>query len=157
MPDAAPTAARANNKLAVNRDAIKALAAIHGLREAARLAGLNEDTVCTWAHREKWKIDIRAGKSINSESKPKATPLRSLADRVQASLARRKVSSKVNLSRYVQNASSAISRVKGNKAIHLSKHANNIASTYEKVWPEDRDRSQSAVVNVQILNASVEP
>ena len=35
----------------VNKEAIKLLVQSEGTREAARLAGLNENTVLSWAHR----------------------------------------------------------------------------------------------------------
>jgi Putative ATPase subunit of terminase (gpP-like) len=38
----------------IDREAVKTLAIAVGVRQAARELGLNEDTVCSWAKREKW-------------------------------------------------------------------------------------------------------
>jgi hypothetical protein len=64
----------------VNHEAVRMLAIEIGAREAARKLGLNEDTVCTWSAREKWKLPRRnvAGLSPVLQASLKATPAEAL-------------------------------------------------------------------------------
>jgi hypothetical protein len=44
-----------------DKEAVRMLAIEVGAREAARRLGLNEDTVCTWSKRYKWRLPKRNG------------------------------------------------------------------------------------------------
>lgn len=56
--------------LAVDREAVKAHAITHGIREAARAFELPEDTVCQWSKRYGWLAN--AGKAIVAQPLPKS-------------------------------------------------------------------------------------
>lgn len=56
--------------LAVDREAVKAHAITHGVREAARAFGLSEDAVRQWSARGKWLAD--AGKAVVAQPLPKS-------------------------------------------------------------------------------------
>ncbi len=76
----------------VNKEAVKLLVELHGQREGARLAGLNEDTVCSWAKRYGW-----------SASKPQARLANTkLIENVQSQLANHAEQTKLGLSAYAR-------------------------------------------------------
>lgn len=60
----------------VQREAVRMLALEIGARSAARKLGLNEDTVCGWSYRDKWKLPKRNGAGFQpvQESSLKAKP-----------------------------------------------------------------------------------
>jgi len=56
--------------IVIDREAVKAHALVHGVRDAARAFGLSEDRVRQWSHREGWLKD--AGKTVELQPLPKS-------------------------------------------------------------------------------------
>jgi hypothetical protein len=68
---------KSQNKLPVDREAVRVLAIELGAREAARRLGLNPNTVLSWAKRDNWELPNRKGgatkasaNAITLQSKP---------------------------------------------------------------------------------------
>jgi hypothetical protein len=68
---------QSQNKLPVDREAVRVLAIELGAREAARRLGLNANTVLSWAKRDNWELPNRKGgatkasaNAITLQSKP---------------------------------------------------------------------------------------
>jgi Putative ATPase subunit of terminase (gpP-like) len=68
---------QSQNKLPVDREAVRILAIELGAREAARRLGLNPNTVLSWAKRDNWELPNRKGgatkasaNAITLQSKP---------------------------------------------------------------------------------------
>lgn len=68
---------QSQNKLPVDREAVRVMAIELGAREAARRLGLNPNTVLSWAKRDNWKLPNRKGgatkasaSAITLQSKP---------------------------------------------------------------------------------------
>ena len=74
--------------LAVDRDAVKAHAITHGVREAARAFDLSEETVKAWSRREGWLAN--AGKLVCTQPLPASIrPVQRAPDAPKASEAAR--------------------------------------------------------------------
>jgi hypothetical protein len=88
---------QSQNKLPVDREAVRVLAIELGAREAARRLGLNPNTVLSWAKRYNWELPNRKGgatkasaNAITLQSKPGDVLLathRELGERTKSGLA----------------------------------------------------------------------
>ncbi len=129
------------NATPVSKEAIKLLVIQHGQREAARIAGLNEDTVCSWAHRYGWSI----------ASKPQARTGNSpTVERITDVLTERKAQSRSLLSEYQIKA--ATEAAAHDKPLSITRQVNDLASIHSKVWPEEQTSGNSFSLNVLNLN-----
>ncbi len=127
------------NQPEINKEAVRVLVVQHGQREAARLAGLNENTVRSWAMRFGW-------------SKNEVQPNRnhSVSDNVAATLASRKAQSRTLLSEYQIKA--ATEAAAHEKPLSITRQVNDLASIHAKVWPEDQTQGATFSLNVLNLN-----
>jgi transposase len=89
------TPARANQ---VNKEAIRVLVLQHGQREAARIAGLNENTVRSWAMRYNWSTP-------NAATKTQPNGHSALVERISDELQENERETRLSLSRYARRAS----------------------------------------------------
>ncbi len=124
----------------VNKEAVRLLVIQHGQREAARIAGLNEDTVCSWAKRYGWSI----------ASKPQANGHSALVDNVAAQLQEHERKTKLGLAKY---ASDKAAELAGRGKLTDSGHFKNVAGGASIVhrWDAKSENSQNVVVNVALL------
>lgn len=130
------------NQIQINKEAVKLLVIQHGQREAARLAGLNEDTVCSWAKRYGWSV----------ASKPQArTGNTPAVERITDVLAERKAQSRSLLSQYQIRA--ATEAAAHEKPLSITRQVNDLASIHSKVWPEEQSSTQ--VFSLNVLNLSM--
>ena len=81
----------------VNKEAIRVLVIQHGQREAARIAGLNENTVRSWAMRYNWSTPTAATKTQPNGHSP-------LVERISDELADNERETRLSLSRYARRA-----------------------------------------------------
>ena len=128
--------------VSINKEAVRVLVIQHGQREAARLAGLNEDTVCSWAHRYGW----------SNASKPQARTGNTPAiERISDVLAERKAQSRSLLSEYQVRAATEASAHP--KPLSITRQVNDLASIHAKVWPEEQTASN--VFSLNVLNLTM--
>jgi hypothetical protein len=129
----------------VNKEAIRVLVLQHGQREAARIAGLNEDTVCSWAHRYGW--------SKNATSKPQArTGNTKLVERISDELADAERETKLSLARSTKRLAKDSETV----TLRDAGLVKNVAQTAAIVhrWDAKEQNQGNVVVNVAILGIS---
>ncbi len=123
----------------VNKEAVRLLVVQHGQREAARLAGLNEDTVCSWAKRYGWSI----------ASKPQANGHSPLVERVASELETLERETRSSLAR----SAAKLAKRSESADLEQSGHVHNVAKTAAIVhrWDAKTDQSQNVIVNVALL------
>ncbi len=125
----------------VSKEAIKLLVIQHGQREAARIAGLNEDTVCSWAKRYQW----------TTASKPQArTGNTTLVERISDELAENEKETRLSLSRYARRAS----RDAEEASLREAPYVKQVADVAGKVHKWDQ-QSPTQVFSLNVLNLSM--
>ncbi len=134
------SAVKTSTQIHVNKEAVKTLVIQHGQREAARLAGLNENTVRSWAMRYGWS---------NQEVQPSRNQ-HSVSDNVAATLQARKQESRSLLSEYQVKALHEATAHE--KPLSITRQVNDLASIHSKVWPEEQGNQPSFSLNVLNLN-----
>ena len=126
----------------VNKEAIRVLVLQHGQREAARIAGLNEDTVCSWAKRYQWK----------AASKPQAkTGNTRLIEKISDELADNERETRLSLSRYAKRAAKDSENATLRDAPLVHKAAQ-VAGIVHK-WGDTNNQGQSFTLNVLNMGA----
>ncbi len=129
--------APANQK--VNKEAIRLLVVQHGQREAARLAGLNENTVRSWAMRYGWSTATNTQPNGHSPLVQQvASELAKLENETRSSLAR-------SAARLAKRSESA--------DLEQSGHVHNVAKTAAIVhkWDTKEQSSGNVIVNIALL------
>jgi uncharacterized protein YjcR len=131
----------------VNKEAIRVLVLQHGQREAARIAGLNENTVRSWALRYKWSTP-------NSASKVQPNGHSPLVERIADELAEAERETKLSLARSVKHLAKKTEKT----TLKQSGNVKNVAQTAAIVhrWDQKDQASGNVVVNVAILGISPE-
>src|SRR5437870_2342300 len=124
----------------INKEAVKTLVVLHGQREAARIAGLNENTVLAWCRRYGWK-----------QVQPVAHPSQSIcnqspADAVATVLTTRKLESASHLSKYIVDASEKLANSNGD--LKHARPARDIVAARSGVWPEERQGETGLTLNL---------
>jgi hypothetical protein len=118
-----------------DKESIKTLVVLHGQRKAARIAGLSENTVKSWALRHGW----------NKLPKPLPHPMHPIRTRSPAAivadeLSENKARSTLALSRYSARAAEEA-------ALHPDKlgiagKVKDVAGVHKTLWPEENHREQ---------------
>jgi hypothetical protein len=112
----------------VNHEAVRMLAMELGAREAARRLGLNEDTICSWSHREKWNLPKRYGAPASVQaSQLQASPVQALEDEHKALEQR----SKSAMAKAAANSAEAIA---GPLRVSSTRDLNDLANAMAKVF-----------------------
>lgn len=133
---------------------VRMLAISIGIRPAARQLQLNEDTVCSWAARDKangepWTIEPQ-------RNTPAATQASAInpADKLVNVITERKETSRAHLSKYVVKASRAAAKHK--EPLTIAQDVRHVAAVHTAVWPEPRDGGNTTLnldsLNIQINN-----
>ncbi len=125
----------------VNKEAVRLLVIQHGQREAARIAGLNEDTVCSWAKRYDWSV----------ASKPQArTGNTQLVAQIADELGEHERKTKLGLAKYASDKAAELAE---RGKLTDSGHFKNVAGGASIVhrWDAKTENSQNVVVNVALL------
>jgi hypothetical protein len=105
----------------VDRKAVKALIALFGPREAARQAGLNENTVLYWAARFGWK---------KATGKPE---LKDAGDLISEAVQRSKRMSTAHLAKFTERAAFEASEHK--EPLKIAKQVRDVAGVYAAIFP----------------------
>ncbi len=131
--------AKTSNQIQVNKEAVRLLVLQEGVREAARLAGLNENTVLSWAHRYDWKVAIKSQSHGHS----------ALVDTVQSELEQNERATRISLSRYSKRAAQEAEEAKLKDAGNVHKAAQVAGITFK--WDQKLDSTANVIVNVALL------
>ncbi len=123
----------------VNKEAVRLLVIQHGQREAARIAGLNENTVRSWAMRYNWATATKSQPNGHS----------ALVERVQSEIERLEHETRSSLAR----SAARLAKKSERTTLGNSGHVHNVAKTAAIVhrWDAKSENSQNVVVNVALL------
>ncbi len=124
----------------VNKEAVRLLVIQHGQREAARIAGLNENTVRSWAMRYNWSTATKTQPNGHS----------ALVERVQDELAENEKETRLSLSRYARRASRDAEKATLREAPYVKQ----VADVAGKVHKWDQ-QSPSTVFSLNVLNLNM--
>ncbi len=131
----------------VNKEAVRLLVIQHGQREAARLAGLNEDTVCSWAKRYGW----------STASRPQAvTGNTALVERVSDELQTHERETRLSLARSARKLATEAESAKLNESSHILNVAKTAAVVHK--WGDEKQNVSFSlnVLNLNMLSDSEE-
>ena len=130
-----------------DKEAIKTLVVLHGQRKAARIAGLSENTVKSWALRYGWN-------KLPKPSPHPAHPIRtqSPAAIVADELSQNKARSTLALSRY--SASAAERAAKHRDPLSIAGKVKNVAGVHKTLWREENQREEILQIGFIIGGAS---
>jgi hypothetical protein len=122
----------------VDRQAVKALVAVYGPREAARQAGLPFGTVSSWCRRFSWKKAARIERTtgINGAS---LIAGKDAADALSDALNSHKEASTLNLAKFTERASSKAAR--HGDPLSVARNVRDVAQVYRTVWPVQEEGS----------------
>lgn len=140
--------------LAVDRDAVKAHAITHGIREAARAFELSEDTVKAWARREQWLAPARAPIAAPRPLPLSIRPVPRAPDAPTASEAARKTldgmsrESRLNMAKTVHKGFREASQMSGEKVIACADKLKSLGSLGQIAHEDWRDQQGKASVNL---------
>ena len=126
-----------------NKEAIRILVLEHGQREAARIAGLNENTVRSWAMRYNWSTPTAATKTQpNGHS--------ALVERISDELSENERETRLSLSRYARRAAQDAEKASLRDAPYV-KAAAQVAGITHK-WGEQSSTSNHFTLNTLNIN-----
>jgi hypothetical protein len=131
-----------------HKESIKTLVVLHGQRKAARIAGLSENTVKSWALRYHW----------NKLPKPSPHPVHPIRTQSPAAivadeLSQNKARSTLALSRY--SARAAEQAAAHPKKLEIAGKVKDVASVHKTLWPEQLPANQ--ILNLNILTGVTPP
>lgn len=128
------------NATPVNKEAIRVLVIQHGQREAARIAGINENTVRSWAMRYKWSTPTSATKTQpNGHS--------DLVERISDTLAEHERETRLSLARYARTAAKDAEKMSTREAPLVHKVAQIAGLTHS--WGNEKS---SVTFSLNVLN-----
>ena len=127
-----------------DKEAIKTLVVLHGQRKAARMAGLSENTVKSWALRYHW----------NKLTKPSPDPVHPICTQSPAAivadeLSRNKKRSTLALSRYSAEAAEEAAESGGD--LRLAHNVRDVAAVHKTLWPAENQNQNILQLDV-LLN-----
>jgi hypothetical protein len=129
--------------ISCDKEAIKTALVLHGQRKAARIAGLSENTVKSWALRYHWN-------KLPKASPDPAHPIRthSPAAIVADDISQNKERSRVALSRYTAEAAEEAANLPKGQKLNRSGKAKDLANVHSILWPQEQ---QKPIFNLGIL------
>lgn len=145
--------------LDVDREAVKAHALTHGVREAARAFNLSEDTVKQWSRRFGWLA--AAGVATVAQPLPASIAPRAVPNVPKPSQAARysvdnlKSRSRYRLMKGVDKGALAISRWKGDAIAANAQQLNQLASAHAKLCPPEQGAG-TPMLSLTFLSQPVE-
>jgi hypothetical protein len=139
-----PRSPRSQSKMTnCNKEAIKTLVVLHGQRKAARIAGLSENTVKSWALRYHW----------NKLPKPSPHPTHPIRTRSPAAivadeLSQNKKRSTLALARY--SAAAAEQAAQHRDKLGIAGKVKDVAGVHKTLWPNETAREEILQIGVLI-------
>jgi hypothetical protein len=151
----------------VQLEAIKTLVALHGQRKAARMSGINENTVRSWAKRYHWpsqnKIKLGQTNSIPTPTNSTQTvqvlqrnqsAIQAPTDAIVNELERHKTESKRNLAAYLNGAS--VEALEVPRKLAITRKAKDLADMHSSLWPEQKNAGNS-ILNIAVITGQAGP
>lgn len=144
--------------LAVDREAVKAHALTHGVREAARAFNLSEDTVKQWSRRYGWLA--AAGVATIAQPLPASIAPRAVPNVPTASAAARysteglQARSRFRLLKAVDKGALTLSRKDGEAILDRAQELSALSSAHAKLCPQQAQENRTLV---QIAIAGTAP
>lgn len=147
--------------LDVDREAVKAHAITHGVRQAARAFNLPESTVKSWSTREGWLKD--AGKAVVVQPLPRSlqpiacsassASIAAIKTKLDAAAKRRQL-----LAKAATNGARHLSRLPGEAVVASADRLLQITNATAKIdgWQDGHDRP-STTVNVALMGIQAQP
>ena len=134
-------------------ETVKTLVYLHGQRKAARIAGLNENTVKNWASKGKWPTCPR-----NEQPEPKRTLLKAenaivtqgSTSALIAEVDRCREESRLSLGRYLVKTASEAEQIEN--GLTITRKAKDLAEIHSRLFPEPK---QSATIIQQGISISI--
>jgi len=130
-----------------DKEAIKTLVVLHGQRKAARIAGLSENTVKSWALRYQWNKLPKPGPDLTHPIRTQS-PAAIVADE----LSRNKKRSRLALSRYTVEAAEQAAESSGD--LSLARNVRDVAAIHSTLWPAE---SGEGILDVAFLVGKITP
>src|SRR6516225_5603488 len=132
-----------------DKESIKTLVVLHGQRKAARIAGLSENTVKSWALRYHW----------NKLPKPSPHPMHPIRTQSPAAivadeLSENKARSTLALSRFSADAAE-VAATHPDK-LGIAGKVKDVAGVHRTLWPEESARN-APLLQLAILTGAREP
>lgn len=118
----------------VNRDAVKALVAVYGPREAARQSGLPPGTVFSWCRRYKWKKAATLPRTNGINGMSGVVP-RDAGDAITEAMAKHREESTLNLAKFTAKASKQAANLKN--PLEKARAVRDVATVYSTLWPPE--------------------
>lgn len=118
----------------INREAVKALVAVYGPREAARQAKIPYGTMCTWCRKFSWKKAERLVHMTGKNGDPSVPMKDDAGDALIRALQNHKEISTLNLAHYTAKA--AVQAAKLKDPLEKARNVRDVAAVYQAVWPE---------------------
>jgi hypothetical protein len=135
--------------LEVDHDYVKGICSQVGIREGARIVGLDELLVLKWAEREKWTEQwkqLEQAKALKVERQG----LSSLVIDPSEAYAKYKGKTKLKLCRVVDKTANGLNKLKPVDLANKTGAVLNTVSAYAKLYPDAQ--VSTSTVNVQVLN-----
>jgi len=118
-----------------------------GLREIARNIDIPEGTVLAHAKRHGWAKQIEVAKTKAPAVQSNAiTPAEAAAN----VLSTRKDKSRLNLSKYVADASQTAAKSQGD--LTIARHVKDVAAVHSTLWPEEPQQSKGTLAPLSIYS-----
>lgn len=128
----------------IDREAIKALVIIHGQAQAAKMSGINLNTIKAWTKRYHW----RQHDALKSNHKvPQPLCNQSATSALQESLNTFQHRSTIALSKYAAEAAEQSVNVKDK--LSVARKVRDVAAVHQSLWPIDK--AESNILQIGIL------
>jgi hypothetical protein len=117
--------------LDVDREAVKAHALQHGVREAARAFGLPEPTVQSWSIRERWLEPLRVTQAVQVLPKsiaPRASSATTASQAALSTMQRRGERTKNGLTKGLMRAAQAVGRMDGETVLRQAQNVRHVTA-----------------------------
>lgn len=127
------------------REAVRMLAMLVGVREAARQSGISEARVMQWSKRYKWLANRQPQLPVTMQSDLVSTVSKT-ADKLSVQLASYAKTTRHNLAKASDKASQALAKRDGDKLVeaNVAKAAREWTDVASKVHGWDRDKTAGA-------------
>ncbi len=137
----------------INREAVRLLAIEHGVREAARLTGLNEDRVRQWSSRFKWLHNSQGAKSNGAVTTVTTLPGDSHLHELQT----HERETRLSLARSARKLATEAESAKLNESSHILNVAKTAAVVHK--WGDEKQNVQFSlnVLNLNMLSENDGP
>ena len=127
----------------INRDAVKALVLLHGQTKAAKLAGMNLNTVLSLAKRHGWTKHQQV--TVTAKNDSAIICNRPATDVLVNVLTQARENSTLGLARFAEKAAKQASSSKN--PLEIARKVRDVAAVHNTLWPAER--------HTEIIQASI--